>query len=135
MTGTPRRRRMPRRFQRVVPAQSAGVPSFDLVLLGLGDDAHTASLLPGDPLVYERERLVAVTNVEREGTIRLTFTAPLLWAARDVLFLVAGADKASALGAVLSGPEQIEQYPAQLLRQARGDVTFLTDSAAAAEVS
>jgi 6-phosphogluconolactonase len=115
----------------VLPANPAGVPEFDLILLGLGDDGHTASLLPGDPLVHERELLVAWTNHEREGTSRVTFTAPLLQAARETLVLVAGPEKAEALREVLHGPDRVEKYPAQLLRQAIGRVTVLADRDAA----
>ena len=119
---------------RVVRPDAGGVPWFDLILLGLGDDGHTASLLPGDPLVHEREGLVAWTTREREGTRRVTFTPPLLQAARELIFLVAGADKAPVLREVLHGDEQLERYPAQVVRRARGGVAFLVDRAAAAEL-
>ena len=117
--------------RRIVPRGPGGAPSFDLILLGLGDDAHTASLLPGSRLVHETEHLVAVTDREREGTIRLTFTPPLLQHASMLLFLATGPDKAPALREVLHGPAQPEKYPAQVVRRASGRVTFLVDEAAA----
>ena len=120
---------------RSVRRDSDGVPRFDLILLGLGSDGHTASLLPGSVLVHERSRLVAVTDKQREGTIRLTFTPPLLQHAAALLFLVSGADKARALHEVLEGEEQLERYPAQVVRRARGKVAFAVDRPAAAELS
>lgn len=111
-----------------------GVPRFDLILLGLGPDGHTASLLPGSALVHERSRLVAVTDREREGTIRLTVTPPVIEQAAALLFLVAGADKAAALREVLEGDLQPDRYPAQVVRSARGKVAFLVDRPAAAEL-
>jgi 6-phosphogluconolactonase len=119
---------------RYVTPDPHGVPHFDLMLQGLGDDGHTASLLPGSALVREHRRLVAVTDKEREGTIRLTVTPPLLQHAAVLLFLVAGGDKAAALREVLEGEEQIDRYPAQVIRRARGKVVFIADRAAAAEL-
>ena len=121
-------------ISRIVPAGPAGVPSFDLMLQGLGDDGHTASLLPGSALVRERRKLVAATDLEREGTGRLTVTPPVLQHAASLLFLVAGSDKAVALRQVLYGPERRQRYPAQVVREARGRVVWLVDRAAAAEL-
>jgi 6-phosphogluconolactonase len=119
---------------RLLPRDPADRPSFDLMLLGLGADSHTASLLPGSKLLHERQRLVAVTDVEREGTIRLTVTAPVLQHAARLLFLISGSDKASALTAVISGALDLERHPAQLVRQAQGEVVWLVDAPAAAEL-
>jgi 6-phosphogluconolactonase len=119
---------------RLVPADSEGVPRFDLMLLGLGSDGHTASLLPGSALLHERERWVAVSDREREGAIRLTATPPLLQHAAALLFLVAGEDKADALREVLEGEERPERFPAQVVRHARGQVVWLVDRAAAARL-
>ncbi len=78
-----------------------GVPSLDLVLLGVGDDGHTASLFPGDPALEERHRLVV--RVDRPDHPRLTLTLPVLSAARVAVFLVGGASKRDALGRLLEG--------------------------------
>lgn len=121
--------------RRFVRSDATGVPRFDLILFGLGADGHTASLLPGSALIHERSRLVAVTDREREGTLRLTFTPPLLEHAAALLFLVAGADKAPALREVLEGEPRPDRYPAQVVRAARGKVAFLVDRPAAAELS
>lgn len=110
----------------------AGLPRFDLMLQGLGGDGHTASLLPGSELIDEYERLVAVTDLEREGTIRLTVTPPVLQHASRLLFLVAGADKSEALREVIAGPDQRERYPAQVIREAQGEIVWLLDRPAAA---
>jgi 6-phosphogluconolactonase len=124
-----------REIERSVPPDADGVPRFDLILLGLGADGHTASLLPGSALVHEQARLVAVTDREREGTIRLTMTPPILRYAGELLFLVAGEDKAAALREVFEGPERPERFPAQVVRGARGAVVWLVDRAAASQLS
>jgi 6-phosphogluconolactonase len=110
-------------------------PAFDLVLLGLGPDGHTASLFPGTPALAERRRWTAENPVPRLGTVRLTLTFPILNRARDVLFLVAGADKAAVLREVLDGPADPTRLPAQGVRPAAGRLVWLVDRAAAAALS
>ncbi|HUZ78683.1 MAG TPA: 6-phosphogluconolactonase [Chloroflexota bacterium] len=107
---------------------------LDLVLLGMGPDGHTASLFPHTPALQERSRRVTENYVDKLSTWRVSLTAPELQRAHQVLFLVAGADKAAALKQVLQGPENTEEYPSQLLRQATGGVTWLIDAAAAAQL-
>jgi len=106
-------------------------PRFDLVLLGLGADGHTASLFPGSPVLSEDQRLVAATYVGNLDTWRLTLTPSVLNRARHVLFLVCGSEKASALRQALQGPYDPQRLPAQLVRPPEGDVTWLVDEAAA----
>lgn len=103
-------------------------PRFDLILLGLGKDGHTASLFPGGEAVNERERLVVAPWVEAQKTFRITFTPPVLNHARRAMFLAAGADKAEALHAVLEGAREPERYPAQVVE---GNVSWWVDRAAA----
>ncbi|HUL74737.1 MAG TPA: 6-phosphogluconolactonase [Vicinamibacterales bacterium] len=103
-------------------------PRFDLVLLGLGTDGHTASLFPGTAALAERDRLVVANAVPAMRTTRLTMTLPVFNAARLVVFLVAGADKASILERVLGGAEDL---PARRVRPADGEVIWLVDDAAA----
>jgi len=106
-------------------------PRFDLILLGLGEDGHTASLFPGSPALRETDRLVAAPFVERLSAYRLTLTLPVLNAAREVLVLVAGGVKAAALREVLQGPSGPERLPIRHVEPRDGSLTFLVDAAAA----
>jgi 6-phosphogluconolactonase len=107
------------------------VPVFDVILLGLGPDGHTASLFPGTVALQEKSRLVVANWVEKFNTHRITFTLPLLNAARCVAFLVSGTDKAPALEAVLQSNAPGEQYPAKLVHPTNGKLIWLVDRAAA----
>lgn len=109
-------------------------PRFDLVLLGVGADGHTASLFPGSPALEEASRLVAAT-VAPAGGRRITLTLPALEAAAAVLFLVSGASKARALSRVLSGEPGGEALPAARVRPLDGTVLWLVDRAAATAIS
>jgi 6-phosphogluconolactonase len=107
-------------------------PQFDLVLLGLGPDAHTASLFPETEVLDEMTRLAAAVWVPKFQSWRITLTAPLLNHAAHVLFLVSGKDKAEALRAVLQGDFEPRRFPAQLIRPAQGSQQWLVDRDAAA---
>ena len=106
-------------------------PVFDLVLLGMGPDGHTASLFPGTTALAETRRLVVSNWVGKLDTERITLTAPALNAARHVLFVVGGDDKAPALKSVLEGRFEPQQLPAQLIHPEAGTLTWLVDAAAA----
>lgn len=106
------------------------VPRFDLVLLGMGPDGHTASLFPATDAVHEQRRLVVANRVERLNTERITLTAPVLNNAALVVFLVHGADKAEALKAVIEGPYEPDRLPAQLVRPTEGALVWIVDPAA-----
>ncbi len=110
------------------------VPRFDLILLGLGPDGHTASLFPHTDALSVTDRLVVANYVPRLGVYRVTLTAPLLNHAATVLFLVAGADKAEALAAVLEGPRDPAALPAQMIAPRTGDLYWVVDRAAAARL-
>lgn len=109
-------------------------PAFDLILLGMGPDGHTASLFPGTTALHERARWVVPNWVEKFHAERVTFTAPIINRAREIRFLVAGADKAPSLRAVLEGPPDAEQFPSQLISGEAGRLVWLVDRAAAAEL-
>ena len=117
-----------RRHFGLTPGQ---LPRFDLVLLGLGPEAHTASLFPGTAALDETKRLAVSTWIEKLATERITLTAPVFNAAANVAFLVAGQDKALPLKAVLEGPYEPRQLPAQLIRPASGRLLVFADAAAA----
>jgi 6-phosphogluconolactonase len=107
------------------------LPRFDLIFLGLGPEGHTASLFPGTKALHETSRLVVSTWVGKLFTERITLTPPVLNNAACVIFLVSGGDKALPLKAVLEGPDEPEQLPAQLFRPSHGRLLWLVDRAAA----
>jgi 6-phosphogluconolactonase len=122
-------------LRKVFELQPGQVPVFDLILLGMGPDGHAASLFPGTDGLREKSRLVIANWVEKLKTSRLTFTLPVLNAARCVAFLVSGLDKAPALHAVLEGDAPGEQYPSKLIQPADGKLIWFVDRAAASELS
>ncbi len=107
------------------------VPSFDLILLGLGANGHTASLFPHTPLLRETTRWVAAEYIDEVKMWRITLTAPVINAAEHILWLVAGADKAATVRAVLRGAYRPEELPAQLIQPVNGRAVWLLDHAAA----
>src|SRR5436190_1955336 len=111
--------------------QASGWPRLGLVLLGMGPDGHTASLFPGSAALDEQSRWVTPNYVEKLKAYRLTLTFPVLNAAGEVIFLVAGADKAEALRQVLDASSAAEKFPAQRVRPAEGQVRWYVDEAAA----
>jgi len=111
--------------------QEGELPRFDLVLLGMGEEGHTASLFPGTKALHSTpERFVVHNWVGKLYTERITLTAPAINHANQVIFLVTRADKALALKAVLEGPYEPEQLPAQLIQPASGKLLWLVDQAA-----
>ncbi len=113
-----------RDFFRIRPGE---IPRFDLILLGMGPDGHTASLFPGSDAVRERARLVAAPWVEKFKTHRVTLTPPVFNNAAAVIFLVSGADKAETLREVLEGDFQPDRLPAQIVRPESGTLLWLVD--------
>ena len=121
-----------RKFFALEPDQ---FPRFDLILLGMGPDGHTASLFPETAGLREKSRLVVANWVEKLKTSRISFTLPVLNSGREVVFLVSGTDKAPALKAVLESESPGEQYPARLVRPTDAKLIWFVDSAAASELS
>jgi 6-phosphogluconolactonase len=111
------------------------IPRFDLVMLGMGADGHTASLFPGTAAVHEAVRWVVAHRVEELDAWRLTLTPVVLNAAANVLFVVSGKGKAERLQEVLEGPYQPDVLPAQIVKPSVGRLVWMVDEAAAAELS
>jgi 6-phosphogluconolactonase len=107
------------------------LPRFDLVLLGMGPEGHTASLFPGTKALREQRRLVVSNWVGKLYTDRITLTPPVLNNAARIIFMAHGAEKAPALKAVLEGPYEPEQLPAQMINPSKGRVVWLVDPSAA----
>jgi 6-phosphogluconolactonase len=129
-----------RRYEQTIRQQFAirapAWPRFDLILLGLGDDGHTASLFPGSPALNEKTRAVVASEAPRGVTHRITFTAPLINHAHLVVFTVAGAQKAPAVRAVLEDDTaDANRYPAKLIRPVEGRVIWYLDRAAASALA
>ena len=121
-----------RKFFALAPGE---FPRFDLILLGLGPDGHTASLFPETAALQEKSRLVVANWVEKLKASRITFTLPVLNAARCLAFLVSGTDKAAVLHEVLEGNAPPEKYPSKLVRPAEGTLIWFVDRAAASDLS
>jgi len=118
-------------YERELIAALGTPPVLDYVMLGMGADGHTASLFPHSPGLDERVRWV-IANPIGGDRVRLTLTVPAILAARNIRFLVAGADKAAALHAVLDGPSDPHTYPSQFIAER---AVWLVDHAAAARLS
>jgi 6-phosphogluconolactonase len=114
-------------LQEFFKTPSGTFPVFDIVLLGMGDDGHTASLFPHTPALKVRDRLITVGN--KDGQPRLTFTAPLINHARCVLFVVAGASKQPALAQIFAEEGDDMTYPSRLI-QPEGELCWLLDQSA-----
>ena len=107
------------------------LPRFDLTLLGMGDDGHTASLFPGMAQVNERDKWVVGYFVDQERKERVSLTFPVLNASRSLLVMMEGQKKAERLKDVLEGASDPPRYPVQHLRPSDGKLIFAMDSAAA----
>ena len=108
-----------------------GVPAFDLILLGVGEEGHTASLFPGSPALHETKRLVVAPWVEKLNAYRITMTLPVLNSGRSVFFLVTGGSKAEILRTLMNTEPNPDLYPAQAISPTSGAVSWLVDEAAA----
>ncbi len=114
--------------------EGAQTPTFDLILLGLGDDGHTASLFPHTDALNEMSHIVVPNHVPQKDAWRITLTWPVINQGREVAFLIEGEEKAQVLHDVFLGPYQPETYPSQIIRPAIGRLTLLLDRAAAAKL-
>ncbi|GAB3537743.1 6-phosphogluconolactonase [Pontibacter brevis] len=109
-------------------------PRFDLILLGMGHDGHTASLFPGTEVLHETSRWVQAYYLEPQSMYRVTLTAPLINQARTICFLTFGSNKAPALYEVLEGERNIEKYPSQLIQPEQGEVIWMVDESASSKL-
>ena len=124
-----------RRFFELRPGDRPGeFPRFDLILLGLGPDGHTASLFPDSAALDESSRLVVANWVAKFNTYRITFTFPVLNRAAEVMFMAIGADKADMLYKVLEG-KSIPPLPSQRVQPSDGNLLWMLDEAAAAKLT
>jgi 6-phosphogluconolactonase len=110
-------------------------PRLDIILLGMGDNGHTASLFPGLQAVHEQQRWVVAEYVPEVDMWRITLTPVVINLAREVIFLVAGAAKADMLRQVLEGPYAPDERPAQIVKPSPGEVVWMIDAAAAEKLS
>lgn len=108
---------------------------FDLVLLGLGDNSHTASLFPHTNVLYDEAPLVKEVFLKDQNVYRITLNAPLINQAHHIAFLVYGEAKAEAVQHILEGEKDINDYPAQLINPVNGDVQWFLDNAAASDLN
>jgi 6-phosphogluconolactonase len=112
-----------------------GQPAFDLAILGMGEDGHTASLFPGTQAVSVTSRWVAGHYVEKLNSWRITLTPSILNLARKVLIVVSGEEKATILGHVFTAPYMPQTLPVQTIKPISGDLVWLVDRSAAARLS
>lgn len=110
-------------------------PRFDLVLLGMGADGHTASLFPDTTALTVTDRIAVPNYVPKFDAWRITLTAPVINTAKQVIFLVSGADKAPALHEVIEGHHDPRMYPSQLIAPSDGNLTWLIDQDAAGQLT
>ena len=108
--------------------------TLDLVLLGLGDNAHTLSLFPGEEVVHEKNRWVKAVFVKEVNMQRITLTAPVVNLSRHIAFLVSGQDKADAVSHILLNDYTPDLYPAQVIKPVNGELLWFLDEAAAERV-
>jgi 6-phosphogluconolactonase len=118
-------------LKRFFKLADGALPRFDLILLGLGEDGHTASLFPGSAALNDEEHLVAAVYVDKMNTYRLTLTLPVLNAGKEVVFLVAGASKAAIVKELLGGQASAMNYPAARIQPREGKLIWMITADAA----
>ncbi len=119
-------------YAKVLVADMGEPPRFDVILLGMGPDGHTASLFPGTSPIEDDAMLVRAPFVPKFQKYRLTMTPRVINSARHVVIATEGTQKATALAAALQGPYDPQKYPVQIVKPVDGTVTWLVDRAAAA---
>lgn len=122
------------KYEQTLQQTLGSTPSFDLILLGMGEDGHTASLFPGTNVLQEKSKWVEAYYLDAQDMYRITLTAPVINQARNIVVMVYGANKANALHEVLEGDQDITKYPAQLINPQNGTTFWLVDEAAASHL-
>lgn len=118
----------------IVTFFGAKQPNFDFIILGLGDNSHTASLFPHTNVLHEKEALVKEEYIEEVKMYRITLTAPIINKAHNIAFLLYGAGKAEAVHHILEDERNIDEYPAQLIKPVGGELHWFMDEAAAGKL-
>lgn len=122
-------------YEQWIKEQVGANGAFDLILLGMGDDGHTASLFPGTAVLGEETKWVAAYYLQAQDMYRITLTAPLINRAKQLVVMTFGEKKTHALYEVLEGERNPQLYPSQLLNPVNGKLTFLVDEIAASQLS
>jgi 6-phosphogluconolactonase len=112
-----------------------GLPQFDLILLGIGENAHTASLFPHTSVIHEQKEWVSAVYVDEVKMYRITMTAPFINNARNVVFIAVGDNKAEVVKTVLTSPFEPEKFPAQLISPVNGSLFWYLDKKATALIT
>lgn len=113
---------------------SSGIPKFDLILLGIGENCHIASIFPHSEVISEKSKLAAAPYVQELNTHRITLTQPVIENAEEIMVLATGDNKADAIHNAIDLQLPPEECPAQLLKSSKGKVTWLIDGAAASKL-
>lgn len=116
--------------ERLHQSKTRGFPKVNCVLLGMGDDVHTASLFPGTEAINEKTRIATANHVPKLDTWRITLTGPMINAAHNVAFIICGEGKKDALATLWHAPNDPNKYPSQLIRPTDGQLWYLLDKAA-----
>lgn len=127
--------RVSNQFNSVIQRDNFPVPRFDLILLGIGEDGHTASLFPHTTALHESQRIAVANFVDRMGIWRYTLTFPAINNARNIIFLAAGEKKAEAVRMAVTGKADISDIPAAGVRPVEGNITWFLDEESAMLIS
>lgn len=118
------------KYEKLIKSLTGEHGQFDLILLGMGDDGHTASLFPDEAVLHENNKWVSAYYLESQSMYRITLTAPFINRAKEIVVITFGESKAHALNEVLYGDYNPDKYPTQLIKPLDGKLLFLTDQAA-----
>ncbi|MDT8379959.1 MAG: 6-phosphogluconolactonase [Desulfotignum sp.] len=119
-------------LKKILQVESRQIPRFDLILLGVGEDGHTASLFPGHPVLKEARRwMVPILNAPKPPPVRITMTLPVINHASNVIFVAAGSAKANIISEVLNSNEEQPKFPVQTVKPSNGQLHWFIDQAAA----